>query len=191
MAPSPRDPHRGQPVRALRSVMSAKLGWELQPADRVMPALYDAIWDAGRRSGSRTMGCTRFNTCGSTKANKGFGHRTERNELTSWKRNARFIHFDRTDFVGKPDARQSRVHEIVYGSGGEPTRRARREPVLVKDRCIGVTPRRLRAPRQEELAIACVDPDFAAPEPRSTCSSKVSATPQRCWKPAFDPDNLG
>jgi dimethylglycine dehydrogenase len=79
----------------------------------------------------------------------------------------RFIQFDKADFVGKAATLElaPRPLKIVYAEIAAADTDARGgEPVLVKDRCIGVTTSGAYGHRVEKsLAFACVDPEFAAP----------------------------
>src|SRR5260370_23338012 len=79
----------------------------------------------------------------------------------------RFIHFDKADFVGKAATldQAPRPLKIVYAEVAATDTDARGgEPVLVEDRCIGVTTSRAYGhPARKSLAFAWVDAEFAPP----------------------------
>jgi dimethylglycine dehydrogenase len=157
----------GQPVRALRVSYVGELGWELHPPIASLPALYDAVWEAGRKFGIANYGLYAVNTMRVEKGYKAWSTELT-NELNMLEADMpRFIQFDKTDFVGKAATLElaPRPLKIVYAEIAAADTDARGgEPVLVKDRCIGVTTSGAYGHRVEKsLAFACVDPEFAAP----------------------------
>jgi dimethylglycine dehydrogenase len=185
----------GQPVRALRVSYVGELGWELHPPIASMPALYDAVWEAGRAFGIANYGLYAVNTLRIEKGYKAWSTELT-NELNMLEADMpRFIQFDKTDFVGKAAtlAQAPRPLKIVYAAVTATDTDARGgEPVLVEDRCIGVTTSGAYGHRVEKsLAFACVDPDFAAPG--SVFDVLIQGERRAATvleKPAFDPDNL-
>ncbi len=184
----------GQPVRALRVSYVGELGWELHPPIASMPALYDAVWDAGRNFGMANFGLYAVNTMRIEKAYKAWSTELT-NELNMLEADMpRFIKFNKSDFVGKAAtlAQQQRPLKIVYAEVAATDADARGgEPVLVGERCIGVTTSGAYGYRvNKSLVFACVDPEFAAPgsqfevliqDERRTATVLEGA--------AFDPDN--
>jgi dimethylglycine dehydrogenase len=157
----------GQPVRALRVSYVGELGWELHPPMGSLPALYDAVWEAGRQFGIANYGLYAVNTLRIEKAYKAWSAELT-NELTMKEADmARFISVDKPYFVGKAATLQqpSRPLKIVYAEVQATDTDARGgEPVLAGDRCIGVTTSGAYGHRvRKSLAFACVEPEFAAP----------------------------
>jgi len=185
----------GQPVRALRVSYVGELGWELHPPIASMPALYDAIWEAGRTFGIANYGLYAVNTLRIEKGYKAWSTELT-NELNMLEADMpRFIRFDKTDFVGRAATLEQapRPLKIVYAEVAATDTDARGgEAVLVKDRCIGVTTSGAYGHRVEKsLAFACVDRDFAAPG--SVFDVLIQGERRAATvleKPAFDPDNL-
>jgi dimethylglycine dehydrogenase len=184
----------GQPVRALRVSYVGELGWELHPPTASLPALYDAIWEAGLKFGIANYGLYAVNTMRIEKGYKAWSTELT-NELNMLEADMpRFIQFDKADFVGKAATLEQvpRPLKIVYAEVAAADSDARGgEPVLAQDRCIGVTTSGAYGHRvKKSLAFACVEPDFAAPGSRFD----VLIQGERCaatvlGAPAFDPDN--
>jgi dimethylglycine dehydrogenase len=184
----------GQPVRALRVSYVGELGWELHPPMASLPALYDAIWEAGRKLGIANYGLYAVNSMRIEKGYKAWSTELT-NELNMLEADMpRFIQFDKADFVGKAATLEQppRPLKIVYAEIAATDTDARGgEPVLAQDRCIGVTTSGAYGHRVEKsLAFACVEPDFAAPGSRFDVliqGERRGATV--LGAPAFDPDN--
>jgi dimethylglycine dehydrogenase len=184
----------GQPVRALRVSYVGELGWELHPPVGSLPALYDAVWQAGRQFGIANYGLYAVNTLRIEKGYKAWTSELT-NELNMLEADmARFINFNKPDFVGKTATlgQPPRPLKIVYTQVQAADTDARGgEPVFAGDRCIGVTTSGAYGHRvQKSLAFACVPPDFAAPGSRFD----VLIQGERCAATvlpaaAFDPDN--
>jgi dimethylglycine dehydrogenase len=184
----------GQPVRALRVSYVGELGWELHPAMGSLPALYDAVWEAGRKFGIANYGLYAVNTLRIEKAYKAWSTELT-NELNMLEADmARFINFNKSDFVGKAATLQqtARPLKIVYTEIQATDTDARGgEPILVGDRCIGVTTSGAYGHRvRKSLAFACVDTEFAAPGSAFEVliqGERRAATVLNAA--AFDPDN--
>jgi dimethylglycine dehydrogenase len=106
----------------------------------------------------------------------------------------RFINFNKPGFVGKAATLEqpARPLKIVYAQVQAADADARGgEPVLVGDRCIGVTTSGAYGHRvQKSLAFACVGPEFAAPG--STFDLLIQGERRSATvlpAAAFDPDN--
>jgi dimethylglycine dehydrogenase len=160
----------GQPVRALRVSYVGELGWELHPPIAFLPALYEALWETGRKFGIANYGLYAVNTMRIEKGYKAWGSELT-NELTMPEADmSRFINFGKADFVGKSATlgQAPRPFKIVYTEVAATDTDARGgEPVFVGDRCIGVTTSGAYGHRvRRSLAFACVAPEFAAPGSR-------------------------
>jgi dimethylglycine dehydrogenase len=185
----------GQPLRALRVSYVGELGWELHPPIESLPALYDAIWEAGRPFGIANYGLYAVNTLRMEKAYKAWSSELT-NELNMLEADMpRFIRFDKADFVGKAATLEQapRPYKIVYAeiAAGDTDARGG-EPVLREDHCIGVITSGAYGHRvRKSLAFACVDPRFAGPgsgfevliQGERRAATVLGAA-------AFDPDNL-
>ncbi len=185
----------GQPVRALRVSYVGELGWELHAPVASLPALYDAAWEAGRRFGIANYGLYAVNSLRLEKAYKAWSAELT-NELNMLEADmARFIRFDKPDFVGKAASLEQtpRPYKIVYAEVAATDTDARGgEPVLAGDRCIGVITSGAYGHRVgKSLAFACVEPRFAAP---GACFEIQIQGERRAatvlGAAAFDPDNL-
>jgi dimethylglycine dehydrogenase len=184
----------GQPVRALRVSYVGELGWELHPPLGSLPALYDAVWKAGRKFGIANYGLYAVNTMRIEKGYKAWSSELT-NELNMLEADmGRFINFNKPGFVGKAATLEqpARPLKIVYAQVQAADADARGgEPVLVGDRCIGVTTSGAYGHRvQKSLAFACVGPEFAAPG--STFDLLIQGERRSATvlpAAAFDPDN--
>jgi dimethylglycine dehydrogenase len=184
----------GQSVRALRVSYVGELGWELHPPLESLPALYEALWEAGREHGIANYGLYAVNTMRIEKGYKAWSTELT-NELNMLEADMqRFINFKKADFIGKAATLEQapRPLRIVYAEVAAADADARGgEPVLVQERCIGVTTSGAYGHRVEKsLAFACVTPEFAAPG----CRFEVLIQGERraatvLAAPAFDPDN--
>jgi dimethylglycine dehydrogenase len=184
----------GAPVRALRVSYIGELGWELHLPIESLSDLYDALWEAGGQYGIANYGLYAVNTMRIEKGYKAWSTELT-NELNMLEADMpRFIDFKKTDFVGKAATLEQapRPLKIVYVEVAATDTDARGgEPVLVRDRCVGVVTSGAHGHRVEKsLAFACVTPEFAAPGSgfevliqgeRRSATVLASA--------AFDPDN--
>ena len=184
----------GQRVRALRVSYVGELGWELHPPIDALPALYDAIWEAGRKFGIANYGLYAVNSMRIEKGYKAWSSELT-NELNMLEADmSRFINFGKADFTGKAAtlAQAARPFKIVYAEVSATDTDARGgEPALVEDRCIGVITSGAFGHRvKKSLAFACVAPEFATPGSRFEVliqGERRAATVLEA--PAFDPDN--
>ncbi len=185
----------GIALRALRVSYVGELGWELHPQMADLPALYDAVWEAGQEFGIANYGLYAVNSMRMEKGYKAWPSELT-NELNMLEADmARFIDFKKTDFIGKAatQAQTPRPLKIVYASVDASDTDVRGgEPVLVDGRCIGVTTSGAYGHRvRRSLAFACVPPAFAAPG--TTFDILLQGEHRRATVlagPAYDPDNL-
>ncbi len=85
-------------MRALRVSYVGELGWELHPPVAFMPALYDALWEAGRSFGIANYGLYAVNTMRIEKGYKAWSTELT-NELNMLEADmARFIQFRQARF---------------------------------------------------------------------------------------------
>jgi dimethylglycine dehydrogenase len=188
-------PILGQPVRALRVSYVGELGWELHPPIGLLPALYDALWEAGRSFGIANYGLYAVNSMRIEKAYKAWGSELS-NELNLLEADMpRFIRFDKGDFIGKTATLEAapRPFKIVYAAVAATDTDARGgEPLLAGDRCIGVTTSGAYGHRvRQSLAFACVAPEFAAPGSRFEALIQGELRAVTVLEAAaFDPENL-
>ena len=183
----------GLKTRALRVSYAGELGWELHPAMSDLAALYDAVWEAGQEYGIVNYGLYAANTMRMEKAYKAWGSELT-NELTMIEADmARFINFNKDDFVGKqatldgPDR-----FRIVYGEVDTTNVDVRgAEPCMVGDNCIGLTTSGGYGHRVgKSLFFACVPNEHAAPG--STFDIMLQGEMRKATvleHPAYDPDN--
>lgn len=187
----------GHPARALRVSYVGELGWELHAPMESLPALYQALWQAGQPYGIANYGLYAVNCMRIEKGYKAWGTELT-NELDMMEADmARFIDFTKGGFVGK-EATESRNQaprplKIVYAQVHATDADARGgEPVLNGERCIGVVTSGGYGHRvRKSLAFACVPPPFDAPGSRFEVliqGERRAATVLA--QPAFDPDNL-
>jgi dimethylglycine dehydrogenase len=184
----------GQPVRALRVSYVGELGWELHPPVESLPALYDAVWEAGHKLGVANYGLYAVNTLRLEKAYKAWSSELT-NELNMLEADMdRFIRFEKADFTGKASTLEAaaRPYKIVYAEVAATDTDARGgEPALMGDRCIGVVTSGAYGHRvKKSLAFACVDPQFSAPGSRfDLIIQGERRAAVVLGAAAFDPDN--
>ncbi len=157
----------GHALRALRVSYVGEQGYELHPPIGSMTALYDALWERGRAFGIANYGLYAVNSMRIEKGYKAWSTELT-NELNMFEADmARFFGSKKPDFVGKAAtlAEPPRPLKIVYAEIDAADADARGgEPVLVQDRCIGVTTSGTYGHRvQKSLAFACVATEFASP----------------------------
>jgi len=185
----------GQPVRALRVSYVGELGWELHPPIGFLAQLYEALCDAGRKFGIANYGLYAVNSMRIEKGYKAQGSELT-NELNMLEADLpRFINFGKTDFVGKAAtlAQAPRNFKIVYAEVAATDTDARGgEPVLIGERCVGVTTSGAYGHRvKRSLAFACVAPEFAAPGSRFDVLIQGERRAAAVLAAAaFDPENL-
>ena len=184
----------GHPVRALRVSYVGELGWELHPLMAAMLPLYDAIWAAGETFGIANYGLYAVNTMRMEKAYKAWGSELT-NELTMIEADMpRFIDFKKDAFVGKQATQDAPDRfRIVYGEMAATDTDARgAEPIMLGDRCIGLTTSGGYGHRVgKSLFFAAVPTEFSAP---GTVFDVVIQGDRRTANvlehPAYDPANL-
>ncbi len=147
----------GLQVRALRVSYVGELGWELHPAIDSMPALYEAIWDAGPQVRNRELRPVRgqFPANGEglqslvQRADQRIEHARGGHGPLHPFRQTRF-HRQGGDACAGPAPFQDRVRRCCRGRYGRPRRRARahRESLHRRGHI-----RRLRPPRQQEPGV--------------------------------------
>ena len=160
----------GRPVRALRVSYVGELGWELHAPVADIAALYEALWACGQPYGIANYGLYAVNSMRIEKAYKAWSAELT-NELNMLEADmARFIDFDKPDFVGKAATRaaSARPLKIAYLAVDAAEADARGgEPVMDGERCIGVVTSGAYGHRvRQSLAFACVDPPHARPGTR-------------------------
>jgi dimethylglycine dehydrogenase len=185
----------GHSVRALRVSYVGELGWELHAPIASMAALYDAIWMQGQAFGIANYGLYAVNSMRIEKGYKAWSTELT-NELNMLEADmSRFVNFNKEVFVGKAAtlAQAPRPFKIVYAEVEATDTDARgSEPVLDRDRCVGVTTSGAYGHRvKKSLVFACVEPQFATPGSvfdvliqGERCRATVLA------KAAYDPENL-
>ena len=184
----------GRPVRALRVSYVGELGWELHAPMESMPALYDALWEAGVQFGIANYGLYAVNAMRIEKGYKAWTAELT-NELNMLEADmARFINFGKADFVGKAATLEHnpRHLKIVYAEVAATDTDARGgEPVLAGDRCIGVVTSGAYGHRvNKSLVFACIDLAFAAAGSTFEVLIQDERRPATVLgAPAFDADN--
>ena len=90
----------GHSIWALRLSYAGELGWELHGPAEAMPAVYDALWQAGTDHGIANYGSFAMNVMRMEKGFKGAGELT--NEVTLPEADVmRFVNLEKGDFVGR------------------------------------------------------------------------------------------
>ena len=184
----------GHKMRALRVSYVGELGWELHPEINDTASLYEAIWAAGQDLGIANYGLYAVNTMRIEKGYKAWGSELT-NELTMIEADMRrFINFKKDEFVGKQatlDAPERPVR-IIYGEMDADTVDPRGgEPILVGDRCIGMTTSGSFGHRVgKSLFFGAVDPAFADAGMRFDIQVQGERRPAMVLdQPAYDVDN--
>ena len=131
-------------VRALRVNYVGELGWELHPEMGDMPALYDAIWEAGSDFGIADFGLYAVNSLRIEKGYRGWGAELT-NEVTMIDADMeRFLKLDKDDFTGKAAtlAQQDseRTLQLIYFEvDTKDCDVLGNEPIFAGDKCVGLT----------------------------------------------------
>ena len=90
----------GHSIWALRLSYAGELGWELHGPAEAMPAVYDALWQAGTDHGIANYGSFAMNVMRMEKGFKGAGELT--NEVTLPEADVmRFVNLEKGDFIGR------------------------------------------------------------------------------------------
>jgi dimethylglycine dehydrogenase len=184
----------GHPLRALRVSYVGELGWELHPPIASMGAVYEALWSGGQAFGIANYGLYAVNSMRIEKSYKAWSTELT-NELTLPEADmSRFVNLSKGEFVGRsatlaPSTRPLKIVNLEVDATDTDARGG--EPVLVADRCIGVTTSGAYGHRvRKSLAFACVPPSFAAPG--SVVDILIQGERRAATvlqHPAFDPDN--
>jgi dimethylglycine dehydrogenase len=186
----------GKPVRALRVNYFGELGWELHPAMQDLPAIYEAIWKAGRAYGIADFGLYAVNSLRIEKAYRGWGAELT-NEVTMIDADMqRFLKLDKADFTGKAATlaqnNDKRTLQIVYFEVAAIDSDVRgNEPIFSGERCVGLTTSGGYGHyTKKSLGFGYVPPALAAPGSKlevallGTCCALNILT-----DPAYDPAN--
>ena len=186
----------GKTVRLLRLNYVGELGWELHAPMADLPALYEALWQAGEAHGIVDFGAYAMNSMRMEKAYKGWGAEMT-NEITMVEAGMqRFIDADKGDFMGKAatfERKQGDIAtQIVYAElepgdsdahGGE--------TVLAGDRVIGVTTSGgFGHVTGKSLLFAYVEPAYA--EPGAQFDVQILGERRKATvlvEPVWDPEN--
>jgi dimethylglycine dehydrogenase len=182
--------------RALRVNYVGELGWELHAPMAQLAELYDAIWNAGGDFTIANFGAYAVNSLRMEKAYRGLGSELT-NELTLIEADmARFVAFDKGDFIGK-NATQSRQNSristrLVYAEvDADDSDILGGEPVFHGSEVVGVcTSGGFGHAVQKSLAFAYVKPQFSAPGTELEVQILGERYPLRnLGEPAHDPEN--
>jgi dimethylglycine dehydrogenase len=186
----------GKPVRALRVNYFGELGWELHPAMQDLPAIYEAIWKAGRAYGIADFGLYAVNSLRIEKAYRGWGAELT-NEVTMIDADMqRFLKLDKADFTGKAATlaqnNDKRTLQLVYFEVAAIDSDVRgNEPIFSGERCVGLTTSGGYGHyTKKSLGFGYVPPALAAPGSKL----EVALLGTRCalnilTDPAYDPAN--
>ncbi len=134
----------GVALRALRVNYVGELGWELHPAMEDLPALYDAIWQAGQPQGIADFGLYAVNSLRIEKGYRGWGAELT-NEVTMTDADmGRFLKLDKDDFTGKAATLaqndDDRTLQLVYFEVETDDSDVRgNEPIFSGDAVVGLT----------------------------------------------------
>ena len=159
----------GIDLRALRVNYVGELGWELHAAMQDLPALYDAVWEAGQEFGIADFGLYAVNSLRIEKAYRGWGAELT-NEVTMIDAAMeRFLKLDKDDFTGKRAtlAQQDtdRSLQLIYFEVDASDSDVRgNEPIFVGDKCVGLaTSGGYGYSVGKSLGFGYVPPDLSAP----------------------------
>jgi len=186
----------GIELRALRVNYVGELGWELHPAMEDLPALYDALWEAGSKFGITDFGLYAVNSLRIEKAYRGWGAELT-NEVTMIDADMqRFLKLDKDDFTGRDAtlAQQdvARTLQLIYFEVDVTDSDVRgNEPIFAGARCVGLTTSGGYGHFvNKSLGFGYVTPDLAAPG----TELEIGLLDERCkarvlGEPAHDPAN--
>ena len=186
----------GIPLRALRVNYVGELGWELHcPMDR-LPALYEALWQAGEAHGIADFGVYAVNSMRMEKAYKGWGAELT-NEITMVEAAMdRFVGWDKEDFAGKAANLKSkqegpRMLCVYFETDKGMSDVHGGEAVFVGERTVGVTTSGgYGHVTGKSLGFAYVEPELA--EPGSTFDVYLLGERRKATvlaEPVWDPSN--
>jgi dimethylglycine dehydrogenase len=134
----------GIDLRALRVNYVGELGWELHPAMRDLPALYEAVRDAGEEYGIADFGLYAVNSLRIEKAYRGWGAELTNEVTMTDAAMQRFLKLDKDDFTGKAatlaQRDEERTLELVYVEVDATDSDVRgNEPIFLGEECVGLT----------------------------------------------------
>ncbi len=134
----------GVALRALRVNYVGELGWELHAAMPDLPALYDALWTAGKEFGIADFGLYAVNSLRIEKGYRGWGAELT-NEVTMIDADMqRFLKLDKDDFTGKAatlaQKNEDRTLQLIYFEIDATDSDVRgNEPIFSGDQWVGLT----------------------------------------------------
>ena len=199
----------GKPVRALRVNYVGELGWELHPPMEYMEELYDALRAAGEAFAIADFGLYAVNSLRMEKAYRGWGAELT-NEVTMIDADmARFIRFDKGDFVGRqatldqqdrlrhsgecrnPVDKEATLQLVYFEVDAIDSDIRGSEPMFKGDECVGVTTSGGYGHYvQKSLGFGYVTPELAKPGTELSIDLLGERCPARVLKePAYDPAN--
>ncbi len=161
-----------------------------------LPALYDAIWQAGEEFGIADFGLYAVNSLRIEKGYRGWGAELT-NEVTMIDADMeRFLKLDKEDFTGKAATLaqndEQRTLQLIYFEVDAVDSEVRgNEPIYVGDDCVGLTTSGgFGYAVNKSLGFGYVTPDLATPGTEldvglldARCKAQVLADP------AYDPQN--
>ncbi len=186
----------GIDLRALRVNYVGELGWELHPRMDDLPALYDALWEAGQEFGIADFGLYAVNSLRIEKAYRGWGAELT-NEVTMIDADMeRFLKLDKDDFTGKTatlaQRDTQRILQLVYFEVDAMDSDVRgNEPIFAGDECVGLaTSGGYGYAVGKSLGFGYVPPDLSAPGGELEISLLGERRVARILEgPAYDPQN--
>ncbi|MDH3532813.1 MAG: aminomethyltransferase family protein, partial [Gammaproteobacteria bacterium] len=186
----------GIDLRALRVNYVGELGWELHPAMEDLPALYEALWEAGRAFGIADFGLYAVNSLRIEKAYRGWGAELT-NEVTMVDAAMeRFLKLDKDAFTGKEATLAQRLDErtlqLIYFEVDATDADVRgNEPIFSGDVCVGLTTSGGYGHCvNKSLGFGYVTPIFSTPGTElDTCLLDVRCKLRILEDAAYDPAN--
>ena len=180
----------GVSLRALRVNYVGELGWELHPAMEDLPALYDAVWQAGQPHGIADFGLYAVNSLRIEKGYRGWGAELT-NEVTMTDADMqRFLKLDKDDFTGKAATLaqndDERTLQLVYFEVEADDSDVRgNEPIFSGDAVVGLTTSGAYGHfTKKSLGFGYVPPAMSAPGTRlqigllgERCAAKILKNP--------------
>jgi dimethylglycine dehydrogenase len=159
----------GVPTRALRVSYVGELGWELHHPIAALPALHDALVEAGAGHGLAPFGTYAVNALRMEKAFRAWGSELTTEVTLIEAAMARFVDFDKPQFIGREAllaAQRAGPRWLLVYLGVDTTDAdpIGNEPVYDGDRLVGITTGGAYGHAvKQSLAFAYVEPRCAAP----------------------------
>jgi dimethylglycine dehydrogenase len=131
-------------VRALRVNYVGELGWELHVPMAKMPAVFDALMEAGKAFGLRLFGTYAMNSLRMEKAYRGWGSELT-NEIDMFEGSMeRFIRLDKGEFIGRQASlshkqRGERIKLVYLTVEAADSDVLGNEPIYLGERLVGLT----------------------------------------------------